>query len=120
MSVYGSFGDFDDEEDSFPQPYVYRKSHVIPRSDHPRAGSFDLGQISAELTRGGYDDRVEVADETWPYLRVSLRGSDDEPDTIVMDARQVDALIEVLSGWRCRVNDELLQSELGHDEVRGA
>lgn len=115
MSVYGSFGDFDDEDDSFPQPYAYQKSHVIPRHDHPRVGYFDLGQISAELTRGGYDDRAEVGDEQWPYLRVSLRGSDDEPDTIVMDARQVDTLIEVLSGWRSRVNEELLRDELSDD-----
>lgn len=111
MSVYCSFGIFDedgtkDSEWGHPQPYAYQRSHVLPSKDDPRAGHLDLGSIPGFVTRDGRDDQPED-DGVWPWLRMSLRGSDDEPDTIVLDVEQVDALIADLTVWRARVNEAL-------------
>jgi hypothetical protein len=112
MSVYCSFGVFDEDgtRDSawgFPQPYGYRKSHILPTADDPRAGSFDLGLIPGFIRRDGDREDLEDEDAAWPYLRVSLTGSDEEPDTIVLDVDQVTSLVEVLNDWLNRVNRDL-------------
>lgn len=118
MSVYCSFGMFDDDHGDYPQPYGYRRSHVLPTKDDERAGHLDLGSIPAFLTRDGYDDDSDVDGEYWPFLRVGMRGSDAEPDTIVLDAYQVDTLIAELVEWRARVNEDLLKNELPPPEVK--
>lgn len=112
MSVYCTFGCFDedgskDKEWGYPQPYGYRKSHIIPTREDSRAGYFDLGYIPGFITRDGSDsDDVEGIENIWPYLRVSLRGSHEEPDTIVMDVDQVVELHRELGWWIERVKRE--------------
>lgn len=110
MSIYCSFGMFDehgndDIEFGHPQPYAYRRSHIIPTTDDPRGGYLDFGSIPGFITRDGRDEGDDG--EYWPWLRVSLRGTADEPDTVVLDVGQVDALIADLVAWRACVDEDL-------------
>lgn len=107
MSIYCSFSLFEkDPEPPYSQPYGYLKSHVLPSPTDDRAGYFDLGYIPSFIRRGGEDD-FENEDEVWGYLRVSLRGSDAEPDTIVLDHNQVRLLRDDLNTWLNRVDPSL-------------
>lgn len=103
MSIYGSFGGFDDDgEDERQPPLVYRGSNIVPRITDKRGGSLDLAHIAGFITRDG-NDGVSDSIPYWPYLRVSLLDPWHE-GTIVLDVHQVDALIEDLQSWRDNVD----------------
>jgi hypothetical protein len=108
MSVYCSFGTFDEDSGDHPPPLIYRQSHIIPDRTDPRGGSFDLGSIPAFLTRNGYDDGKEDGVMCWPYLRVSLRATQPGEDTIVLDIDQVRVLHTEIGNWINRVDPDLL------------
>lgn len=100
MSIYCTSLSFDDTwPDEEPAPLLYRRSHVLPSLDDPRGGVFDLAYIPGFITRGGRDDGPKDDEDVWPFLRVSLRGAADEPDTIVLDVNQVRELRDELNGW---------------------
>jgi len=86
-------------------PIAYRESHILPHATDPRAGSLALALIPRFITYDGYDDGPEDG-TCWPYLRMSLRTDVPGEDTIVLDHRQVDALITELTAWRARVVEE--------------
>lgn len=107
MSVYCSFGGYyGDQFGDGQAPLVYRRSHVIPNPDDARGGHFDLGYIPGFIRRDGYDDTMEGIEDIWPYLRVSLNGGEDEPDTVVLDVDQVAQLRDNLTWWLDRVKRE--------------
>jgi hypothetical protein len=113
VSIYCSFGVFAAKEEcgDYPPPLVYQRSHVLPAATDPRGGSLDLASIPAFITRDGdgYDETKEDGIGCWPYLRVSLRGPDEAgpyDDTIVLDAEQVRALRDELTGWLERVDPD--------------
>jgi len=106
MSIYGSFGGFDDDTSTGRQPpLVYKGSHILPRMDNPRGGSLDLAHICGFISREGpaHDGDQGDAEEYWPYLRVSLNDPWHE-GTIVLDVHQVDTLIADLQSWREHVD----------------
>lgn len=105
MSIWCSFAILDEYAEHGP-PRVYRRSHVIPSPDDPRGARFDLGYIPGFIRRGGLDADVEGIEDIWPYLRVSLTGTDDEPDTVVLDVDQVAELVKELLWWLSRVKRE--------------
>lgn len=107
VSIYCSFGGFSDDQFwDGPGPFIYRRSHVIPNPDDPRGGYFDLGYIPGFIRRHGRDDDVGGIEDIWPYLRVSLTGGGDEPDTVVLDVDQVAQLRDDLTWWLDRVKRE--------------
>ena len=101
-------------------PWVFQHSGVIPRPDHPRGGSVDLGAISAFVQ----DARWGVPEEEWreeawlPWLRLAVRtdahpGEGDEA-IVVLDASQVRALRDSLGRWLSDVEEGE-----GHDGTQG-
>lgn len=107
MSVYCTFGEFDNTDGIYRAPITYRGSHIIPHHKDPRGGTLDLGYIPAFLTRGGdgYDDAKEHGLSWWPYLRFSL--SDKEAwATVVLDRDQVTALRDELTQWLDRIDPD--------------
>jgi hypothetical protein len=103
VSVYGSFCTFDVDEPDRRAPMLYRGSHVLPSMDDTRGGSFDLGLIPGHITRDGHDDGDEDG-AVWPFLRVGMRGSEEEPDTLVFDVEQVEQLHADLGWWLAHVD----------------
>lgn len=79
-------------------PLAYQESHVLPLPEHPRDGRFDLGSV-ASLIGPNREYRDEYGTHL-PYLRVSLRGSDAEPDTVLLDRKQATELRDSLV-WFC-------------------
>lgn len=103
---------FDEYGDTYPQPYIYRESHVLPHADDPRGGMLDLAYIPGFITRNGLDvdgeqDPTCENEGVWPFLRMSLRpaGWPDGEDTIVLDRDQVAALRDELTDWLLRCDD---------------
>lgn len=110
MSIYGSFGGFDEDgEDERQPPLVYRGSHILPRMDGPRGGYLGLGHICGFISREGPGHDGDPTDNMtyWPYLRVSIQAPWHE-DTVVLDVHQVDTLIEDLQSWRANVDMDRL------------
>lgn len=127
MSIYGSFAVYDGEPYDHPAPMIYRGSHVLPNPDDPRGGSLDLGYIPGFITRDGRHRLAEPDPEcddegVWPWLRVSLRPTDDAwadgEDTVVLDRDQVAALRDDLTDWLLRCDD--LDAWLSTHGVGGA
>lgn len=83
-------------------PLAYQRSHVLPRADHPRAGYLDLASVAFHIGPDGrYDEQRDMDDHHHlPFLRLSARGSDEEPDTVVLDRRQAQELRDALV-WFC-------------------
>lgn len=102
MSIFGSFGVFENEHGDYPAPIIYQGSHVLPADDDPRGGRLCLGEIPSFITRDGHD--MDLEDEApRPWLRFSvdpdIRTYEGDPTTVVLDASQVRALIYELGRW---------------------
>lgn len=83
-------------------PLAYQKSHVVPTAADPRAGNFDLASIAAHI---GPDHDYRDEDGTHqPYLRIGLRGSDAEPDVVVLDEAKVRQVFNALWSWLANVD----------------
>lgn len=75
-------------------PLAYQRSHVVPAVDGPRAGNVELATVASHI---GPDRCYRDEDGTHlPFVRLSLRGSKDEPDTVVLDRRHAAELLEAL------------------------
>lgn len=87
-------------------PLAYQRSHVVPLPEHPREGRFDLASVASHI--GPDHEYRDDPDETHlPYLRVSLRGSDAEPDTVVLDRTQVRKLHAATGHWLAYCDSEV-------------
>jgi hypothetical protein len=62
---------------------------------------FDLASVASHIGPDGrYREDEDNPDETHlPYLRVGLRGCEEEPDVVVLDVAQVRAIFETLAWW---------------------
>jgi hypothetical protein len=97
VSIYGSFGVFDGGEPDQPAPIVYQGSHILPSTDDPRAGNFDLGLINGWITAQG---RTGPTDEAlWPYLRAGAGDAEGRQVELVFDVEQVEQLHADLGWW---------------------
>jgi hypothetical protein len=98
VSIYGSFGVLDGDDPDRPAPIAYQGSHILPSTDAPRAGNFDLGLINGWITAQG---RTGPADEEtlWPYLRVGAGDAQGCQVEMVLDAEQVEQLHTDLGWW---------------------
>jgi hypothetical protein len=98
MSIYGSFGIFDDDDPDRRPPIAYQASHILPSTDDPRAGNFELGLINSWITATG---RTGPADEEalWPYLRVGAGDAQGQQVELVLDVEQVEQLHTDLGWW---------------------
>lgn len=82
-------------------PIAYQRSHIMPADSDPRAGTFQVAGISGDLPHNGTELDPDGY-QMYPWLRFTLRGSDDEPDDVVLTAAQVEALHLELTGWLVR------------------
>lgn len=112
MSIYCTFGVFDDYPDDYPQPFVYRGSHLLPGPGDERGGSLDLAYIPGHITAAGRDDGPDDEEGVWPWLRLFMRPDQrraaeigQPEDTIVLDRDQVAALRDELDDWLLRCDD---------------
>jgi hypothetical protein len=92
MSIYATILSLDeDEPEDGGAPFVYRTSVVTPTMDCARAGWFDVARIREE---------VDGVGDAWrEFLRIGVCGEGDEQQTVLLNRRQVDAVVEAMSGW---------------------
>jgi hypothetical protein len=92
MSIYATILSLEEDEPGTPgAPYVYRASHIVPSLDGPRAGWLEVARIP---------DYVEGVGEAWRnFLRLDVCGEGDEAQTVLLDRRQVTAVIDTLNRW---------------------
>lgn len=97
MSIYGTIFDLEDDP-----AYRYNGSHVLPHPDSPRdlTGIVQLAEIPSHITRDGREDQPEDG-APWPWLRLSVGHED-----VVLHARQVRAMHQVLGAWLAQVEGE--------------
>lgn len=108
MSIYGSFGGFDEYgEDERQPPIVYQGSHILPSMTDPRGGAVDLAHIPGFISREGPHadtDDTDPRPARWPYLRLSVDDDQYAYASVILDVHQVDTLIEDLQSWRATVD----------------
>ena len=123
MSIWATFSEFDDFEGTYPQPFHYSASHIMPTPGDDRTGSLDLASIPGFVTHDGWcvhgHDHSEDEGEfgiascceppdrlpaVWPWLRLWLEDAGGNA-AVVLDRSQVIALRDELTGWIGRTLD---------------
>ena len=99
MSIYATIPGIggDDGDDPTGPPWLYRGSHILPSEDDPRGGEIGLALIPSHITRCGRDDQPEDG-QPWPWLRVSVDGTPDDP-TVLISPAQARTLADALVAW---------------------
>ena len=101
MSIYASLYYLPDEdsEETQPAPIVYHHSGHYPDPDE-RAGMLEIAGPPGHIC-GNHEDSY------CPYLRFGVSEDiDEDGQTVVLDLKQVDGLIEALQEWRSHVVTE--------------
>lgn len=108
LSIWATWLTFDDEDHKEGclgadacrcGPIAYRRSHVIPADDDPRAGTVDVAAIGRFVLtdRQGGQERDEDFERVLPWLRLAVHTS-----TTVLDRVQVEQMHHTLGDWLAR------------------
>jgi hypothetical protein len=92
-----------EQDDSNPctcgsSPIEYQGSHILPSNKDRRGGVLSLGAIPGHIARPGRKAISHDMQPYWPWLRVSIWETNDDP-TILLTRQQVEQLRDELTLW---------------------
>lgn len=94
MSIYATilfFDEDEDDEDGEGAPYRYIGSNVVPSLAGERAGWLEIACI--------FEDVEDVGDAARQFLRMHVCGGGDEQQSVLLDRKQVTAMVNALNRW---------------------